>query len=83
MFKFHVEGELCCKIEGNGKFIAKKGAMIAFIGNFKFDKMLLGPDNGGGVMNSLLGMAKRNDSYQYVKLKPTSSSYNRWQSNHA
>jgi len=34
LFKFNVEEELSCKIEGTGKFIAKKGAMVAFKGNF-------------------------------------------------
>ena len=38
MFKFNVEEELSCKIEGSGKFYAKKGAMVAFKGNFKFDE---------------------------------------------
>ena len=59
MFTFSIEDELFCKAEGNGRFYAKKGAMVAFKGNFKFEKMLLGPDNGGGVMGSLLGIAKR------------------------
>jgi len=52
LFKFNVEEELTCKIEGSGKFYAKKGVMVAYKGNFKFDKMLLGPNNGGGVMGS-------------------------------
>ncbi|MCO1602543.1 AIM24 family protein [Desulfosporosinus nitroreducens] len=68
MFKFYVEEELSCKIEGTGKFIAKKGAMVAFKGNFKFDKMLLGPDNGGGVMGSLLGLAKRKLTGENIEL---------------
>jgi len=57
LFKFYVEEELSCKIEGTGKFIAKKGTMVAFKGNFQFDKMLLGPDNGGGVMDRPLIIA--------------------------
>ncbi|HBW34357.1 AIM24 family protein [Desulfosporosinus sp. BICA1-9] len=68
MFKFNVEEELSCKVEGTDKFIAKKGAMVAFKGNFKFDKMLLGPDNGGGVMGSLLGMAKRKLTGEDIQL---------------
>ena len=68
MFKFNVEEELSCKIEGSGKFCAKKGAMIAFKGDFKFDKMLLGPDNGGGVMGSLLGLAKRKLTGENIQL---------------
>ncbi|KJR45086.1 hypothetical protein UF75_4532 [Desulfosporosinus sp. I2] len=68
MFKFNVEEELSCKIEGTGQFIAKKGAMVAFKGNFKFDKMLLGPDNGGRVMGSLLGLAKRKLTGEDIQL---------------
>lgn len=68
MFKFNVEEELCCKIEGTGKFIAKKGTMVAYKGNFRFDKMLLGPDNGGGVMGSLLGLAKRTLTGENIEL---------------
>lgn len=68
MFTFSIEDELFCKAEGNGRFYAKKGAMVAFKGNFKFEKMLLGPDNGGGVMGSLLGMAKRKLTGENIEL---------------
>lgn len=68
VFKFNIEDELFCKVEGNGRFYAKKGAMVAFKGNFKFDKMLLGPDNGGGVMGSLLGLAKRKLTGENIEL---------------
>jgi len=68
LFKFNVEEELTCKVEGNGKFCAKKGAMVAFKGNFTFDKMLLGPDSGGGVMGSLLGLAKRKLTGENIQL---------------
>lgn len=68
LFKFDVEEELCCKAEGSGKFYAKKGAMIAFKGNFTFDKMLLGPNNGGGTMDALLGLVKRQLTGENVQL---------------
>jgi len=68
LFKFTIEEELCCKVEGNGKFYAKKGAMVAFKGDFRFDKMLLGPNNGGGTMNALLGLAKRKLTGENVEL---------------
>lgn len=68
MFTFNIEDELFCKVEGTGKFYAKKGAMVAYKGNFKFDKMLLGPNNGGGVMGSLLGMAKRKLTGENIQL---------------
>lgn len=59
MFHFKVEKELTCIAEGSGKFIAKKGAMIAYKGNFKFDKLIFGPDNGGGIGQTLFGFVKR------------------------
>jgi len=68
LFTFNVEEELCCKIEGSGKFIAKKGSMVAFKGNFKFDKMLLGPDNGAGAMGALIGLARRKLTGENVQL---------------
>ncbi|EQJ09682.1 hypothetical protein [Clostridioides difficile] len=49
MFKFDVTNELMCIARGSGKFFAKKGAMVAFKGNFNFEKLLLGPSNGGGL----------------------------------
>jgi uncharacterized protein (AIM24 family) len=68
MFDFKIEKELTCKVEGSGKFIAKKGAMIAYQGNFKFDKMLLGPDNGGGMLGALVGFAKRSVTGENISL---------------
>jgi len=68
LFKFNIEEELCCKVEGNGKFYAKKGAMVAFKGDFRFDKMLLGPNNGGGAMNALVGYAKRKLTGENIEL---------------
>jgi uncharacterized protein (AIM24 family) len=68
LFKFNIEEELCCKVEGSGKFYAKKGAMVAFKGNFIFDKMLLGPNNGGSTMDALLGLVKRKLTGENVQL---------------
>ena len=59
MFKFEVTNELSCKVTGNGKFYAKKGAMVAYQGRFDFEKMILGPDNGGGFAGALMGYATR------------------------
>ena len=42
MFQFSVHEFLTLKAEGNGIFFAKKGAMIADQGNFKYSKRLLG-----------------------------------------
>ena len=59
MFKFETCNELTCKVTGNGQFYAKQGAMIAFQGRFDFEKMILGPDNGGGFAGALMGYATR------------------------
>lgn len=59
MFKFTTERELTCKASGSGRLYARKGAMIAYKGRFKFEKMLLGPDNGRGVMGALFGYVSR------------------------
>lgn len=59
MFKFDVSNELMCIAKGNGRFYAKKGAMVAFKGKFKFEKLILGPSNGGGIGKALLGYAQR------------------------
>ena len=48
MIKFDVTNELMCIAKGSGRFYAKKGAMVAFKGDFRFEKLLLGPNNGGG-----------------------------------
>lgn len=59
MIKFDVTNELMCIAKGKGRFFAKKGAMVAYKGNFKFEKMILGPSNGGGIGRALLGYAQR------------------------
>ena len=54
MFTFDVFEELSIKIEGKGLFYAKKGSMIAYQGDFKFDKVLIDTNQGGlakGLMN--------------------------------
>ena len=48
-FNYDIEGELTRKVNGSGSFIAKKGSMVAYKGDCKFDKMLMGPNNGNGI----------------------------------
>lgn len=57
-FNLSTTSELICKAEGNGIFFAKKGAMIADQGNFKYSKRLLGT-NGGGVVGQLMNHVAR------------------------
>lgn len=46
-FKFSVVNELTLKAEGSGMFFAKKGSMIADKGQFRYEKRLLGTNQGG------------------------------------
>lgn len=67
-FNYEIQGELTCKIEGFGKFIAKKGAMVAYQGDFKFDKMLVGPTNGGSMMSGILNQVVRRVTGENIEL---------------
>ena len=68
-FNYDIEGELTCKVNGSGSFIAKKGSMVAYKGDFKFDKMLMGPNNGNGILGGLLGQAARKLTKENIELK--------------
>lgn len=59
MFTFDVTNELMCIVRGSGKFYAKKGAMVAYKGNFNFEKLILGPSNGKGLAGALFGHVQR------------------------
>lgn len=58
---FYLESysELACKAEGNGVFFAKKGAMIADQGSFKYTKRLLGTNTGNIASQVLNHVARR------------------------
>lgn len=68
MFEFKVYEELSCKATGSGKFYAKKGAMIAFQGTFNFEKLILGPNNGNGIVGTLVGYASRKFTGEQMEL---------------
>lgn len=57
-FKFTTDKELYCKASGSGMFFAKKGSMVAYNGQFKFSKRLLGT-NGGNIVGQVLNHAAR------------------------
>lgn len=60
MFEFRVHQELSCVAEGDGIFYSKLGAMVAYQGDFKAEKVLLGPNQGGGgMLRSVMGLAAR------------------------
>jgi len=48
-----------CVVQGDGHFFAKKGAMVADQGNFKYDKVLLDPNAGGNVMQGIMNQVTR------------------------
>ena len=52
MYDFQVINELYLKVEGRGVLFAKKGSMVADIGDFNYSKRLLGT-NSGSLMNNL------------------------------
>jgi uncharacterized protein (AIM24 family) len=53
-----VREEVILRAEGNGVFFAKKGAMIADQGQFKYGKRLLGT-NGGNIVGQVFNHLKR------------------------
>lgn len=74
MFIFEKHEELSCKVSGSGKFYAKKGSMVAFKGNFDFEKLILGPNNGNGIMGSIMGYASRKLTGEHMELMVASGS---------
>lgn len=59
MFVFEEHNELYCKATGSGTVYTKRGSMVAYQGNFDFEKLILGPTNGRGVIGSFLGHIQR------------------------
>lgn len=57
-FHLSIERELFLKAEGSGSFFAKKGSMVADIGQFKYSKRLLGT-NGGNIAGQVINHLAR------------------------
>lgn len=57
-WKLETFNELYCKCTGFGTMFAKKGAMVAYEGNVKFSKRLLGT-NDGNIVGQMLNHASR------------------------
>lgn len=57
-YSMTTERELYCKVSGSGMFFAKKGSMVAYNGQFKFSKRLLGT-NGGNIVGQVMNHAAR------------------------
>lgn len=58
-FRFKAHNELSCLAQGSGEFHARKGTMICYQGDFKFDKVLIDPSNNlvKGVVNHVVRKA--------------------------
>lgn len=54
-----IENELYCKCSGSGMLFAKKGSMVAYDGQFKFSKRLLGTNQGNIGSQVLNHMARK------------------------
>ena len=48
-----------CVAQGDGYFFAKKGAMVADQGNFRYEKILLDPNAGGNVVQGVMKQMSR------------------------
>ncbi|WP_242847911.1 AIM24 family protein [Inediibacterium massiliense] len=48
-----------CVAQGNGFFFAKKGAMVADQGSFKYEKVLLDPNAGAGIARGIMNNISR------------------------
>jgi len=68
MFQFETANELFLKVscDGQGHLFTKAGAFVGGQGNFKFEKVLLGPQ--GNPMQALLGQAMRRLSGENLPL---------------
>lgn len=67
MFQLRTEKELTCVASGNGKLFSKKGAMIAYQGQFKFQKVLIDP-NGGNIVGGIVRQVARRVTGENMEL---------------
>jgi len=74
MFDFRVHQELTCVAQGDGHFYSKLGAMVAYQGNFKAEKVLLGPNEHQGVLRAVMGLAARKLTGENMPLMKVSGS---------
>lgn len=75
-FDLQTQNELYCLCRGTGIMFAKKGSMVAYQGNVKFSKRLLGTNEGGLVSqigNNLLRRAT-NEYLEIMEINATSPS---------
>lgn len=58
MYSLRTHSELSCLASGSGSLFAKKGSMVAYQGQFKFEKVLI-DTNGGNLVGGLVRQAAR------------------------
>jgi len=66
MFKLQTVNELTCMAQGNDVMYCKKGAMIAYQGQFKFEKLLIGP--GGNLASAVISHVARRFTGENMEL---------------
>lgn len=66
MFNLQTVNELSCMAEGNDIMYCKKGAMIAYQGQFRFEKLLVGP--GGNLASAVLSHVARRFTGENMEL---------------
>lgn len=74
MFEFRVHQEVTCVAEGDGTFFSKLGAMVAYKGDFKAEKALLGPGGEQGVLKSVMNLAVRKLTGENIPLMKVTGS---------
>lgn len=70
MFQLQTVNELTCMAQGQSVLYSKKGAMIAYQGQFQFDKLLIGP--GGNLASAVLGHLARRVTGENMELMKVS-----------
>ncbi|HAA43026.1 MAG TPA: AIM24 family protein [Ruminiclostridium sp.] len=66
MFNLQTVNELSLFAQGQGLMYAKKGAMIAYQGHFKFEKLLIGP--GKNLASAIISNIARRLTGEYMEL---------------
>lgn len=66
MFRLQTVNELSCMAEGNDTMYCKKGSMVAYQGQFRFEKLLIGP--GGNLASAVLSHVARRFTGENMEL---------------
>ncbi|WDV45604.1 AIM24 family protein [Clostridiaceae bacterium M8S5] len=68
MFNFRIQHELTCVAEGDGQFFARAGAMVAFQGSFKQEKVLFDTNANSSMLRSVMNYASRKLSGENIPI---------------